>query len=106
MVLEVVFLEDFVKKDPTQRFVTAKMERKKKEILERDKIKEGKETGRTFKGQKDSQVYSQGRLATEYVIWSKVRGKPVGSSKKRAAELASNRQRAEAMEQQKKGLPQ
>ena len=90
---------------PTQRFATAEMERKKKEVFERNKIREGRETGRTFKGQKDSQVYSQGRLATEYVIWSKVRGRPVGSFKKRAAELANDRQRAAATEQKKKGHP-
>ena len=105
VVLEVVYLEDLVEKAPTQRFATAEMERKKKETSERDKIREGKETGRIFRGRKDSRVHSQGRLATEYVIWSKIRGKPVGS-KKRAAELASDRQRAAAMDQEKKGLPQ
>ena len=105
-VLEVVFLEDVFEKPPTQRFAIAEMERKKKKTLERDKIREGKETGRTLKGQKDRRRRSEGRSAIEHGIWSKVRGKPVGSFKKRAAELANNRQRAAAMEQKKKGLPQ
>ena len=39
------------------------------------------------------------------LVWSKVRGKLIGSFKKRAVEMANDRQRAAAIKQEKKGLP-
>ena len=60
--------------------------------------KQNKTAGGILKGPKDRRRRSQGRCANEHVIWSKFRGKSVSSSKERAAELASERQRAAATE--------
>ena len=67
--------------------------------------KQNNTAGGILKGQKDRRRCSLGRCDNEHIILSKFRGKPVSGSKKRAAELASERQRAAATEQKKKGLP-
>ena len=48
---------------------------------------------------------NQKKRKKEYLAWLRVRDKPKGSFKERAAEIANERRRAAVIEHGKKGIP-